>query len=205
MKKILPILGSLMMMLSVFFFTSCESTDTSRSVILSGQWRGNFGMYYSYTTSTGRQYIFNSYDTYIVFYPEYDYATYGSGKQVDYYDEGPYDREYHFFYWEMKNGRLYLDYPYDRNLNTVICEYHLNNRRFYGYFENASEPFTLYKLSDYYDWNVYSGNYGYYSSGNWSYAKSRGIGSDSTNVDDFANGEITGHGNRFAEKIEAAK
>ena len=60
-------------------------------------------MYYEYEYR-GHIYTFDSYDTDIVFYPEYDYATYGYGYQVDWYEEGPYERMSFKFNWEIRDG-----------------------------------------------------------------------------------------------------
>ena len=48
-------------------FTSCrDQEDINQSMALSGEWRGDFGMYYTYV-ERGRTYTFDSYDTYIRF------------------------------------------------------------------------------------------------------------------------------------------
>lgn len=92
MKKTASILNLLVIMLLACAFTSCErDEDTDRSMCLSGQWRGDWGMYYVYNYR-GHDYQFDSYDTDIVFYPDYNYATHGYGYQVNWYEFGPYER-----------------------------------------------------------------------------------------------------------------
>ena len=70
--------------------------DVKQSIKFAGQWTGDFGMYYTYRYR-GQYLTFDSYDTDIVFYPEFDGATYGYGKQVDYYEHGPYSYIYNSF------------------------------------------------------------------------------------------------------------
>lgn len=117
-------------------------------------------MYYSETNPyTGQTVYFDADYTDIVFYPDYDYATHGYGKQVDYYKYTPVTYMYFYFDWEIINGRIYISYPYDPELSAIITNYSLNDRRFKGLIGDT--PFTLYKLTGYYDWGYYD-TYGYY-------------------------------------------
>ena len=60
-------------LLSALAFTSCrEWEDNNQSMALSGEWRGNFGMYYDYVDARGNVYTFDSYDTYLTFIPAYN-------------------------------------------------------------------------------------------------------------------------------------
>lgn len=165
MKKLRTILITLIAMATITAFTSCDD-DMSRAITLSGEWEGDFGMYYEYAYHD-RVYRFDSYDTRIVFYPDHDYATYGYGKQVDYYEYGPYAYQHYRFRWHIDRGDLFLEYPYDPSLNTVIHDYHMYSDRFYGYFGTSNTKFYLHKLADYYDWGNYSGDYYYDPRGNW--------------------------------------
>ncbi len=150
---------SLFVMLFSIMFTACTDNDTEQAMALSGEWRGDFGMYYNYE-DRGRVYTFNSYDTRIVFYPEYDYATYGWGKQVDYYEYGPYEYTYYEFRWNIRYGIIYLTYPYDRSLDTQISDYRMTNDYLRGYFPGGTQ-FRLYKMMDYYDWGWSYDDWGY--------------------------------------------
>ncbi len=132
--------------------SACDD-DVNQSMVLSGEWEGDFGMFYEYNYR-GETIRFDCYDTRLVFYPDYDYATHGYGKEVAYYDYGPY-------------GVLYLDYPYDRNLSTEIYDYRMNDYRFTGYFGNSNERFRLRKISDYYCWDPYCDYYMYGWRDNW--------------------------------------
>jgi len=148
--------------------SACDE-DVNKSMVLSGQWEGDFGMYYDYTYN-GETIRFDCYDTRLVFYPDYDYATHGYGKEVDYYDYGPYEYQYYYFNWEIRDGIVYLDYPYDRNLSTQIYDYRMNDFRFTGHFGNSDSKFRLNKIADYYCWDPYYDYYMYGWRNNWYYS-----------------------------------
>ena len=86
MKRIFTLMNLTMLMTASLMMTSCMDDDTAESITLSGQWTGNFGMFYDYEYR-GQIYTFNSYDTDIVFYPDYNYATHGYGYEVDFYND----------------------------------------------------------------------------------------------------------------------
>ena len=210
MKYLYKISGCLLVAISALTLGSCvierggyypyDDRDREESVVLSGQWYGDFGMYYMIQDRWGKWMRFDSYDTNIVFYPDYGYTNRGTGKQVDYYEYGPYAYQYYYFYWTIRNGVIYLDYPYDPGLNTAIYDYYMDYNYFKGRFGNSNSTFCLRKLVDYYDWDRFRGDYIYGASDCYndyfdvgygaSYAKTRAA--DSTMV------EIR-HGNRFAE------
>lgn len=151
--------------LSLFSFTSCND-DVDMSIALSGDWDGDFGMYYDYYDRYDRYVAtFDCYDTDISFYPDYDYATHGYGYQVDFYRTGPYTKIYHSFEWEILNENIYLYYVGESELNTVIRDFRLSNSYFSGYFGNSSTRFSLSKYRDYYDWDPYWHDYGTYNYG----------------------------------------
>ncbi|MBR1668800.1 MAG: hypothetical protein IJ693_11075 [Bacteroidaceae bacterium] len=166
-------------------FTSCTDDDTEEAMVLSGQWRGDWGMYYE-IEHLGLIYTFDSYDTDIVFYPDHDYATHGYGYQVDWYREGPYERMSYRFNWSINNGVVYLTYPGYPEYNTSIRDYRMNNDRFTGYFSNGTQPFYLYKIADYYNWSYYYDydyHYWYYDDWSWDYyAKTRGAAAEGDSV-----------------------
>lgn len=155
-------------MMSAFAFSSCQDIeDTNQSMALSGEWRGDFGMFYEYIDRHGRRYTFDSYDTRITFIPAYSHALYGRGTQVDYYDYGPYEYQYYKFSWSINNGCLYLTYDYDHELDTGISNYRMTNDYFSGIFSSSGTSFRLYKLADYYNWTPYVNIYGYGSRYEW--------------------------------------
>lgn len=173
-NKVLFMLKALAITTTIMCTTSCqgffeyveETHDKAQSMAFSGEWTGDFGMYYNYRYA-GRTYTFWADYTNIVFYPRYAGATYGTGKQVDYYYDGPYAYEYHSFNWEIRAGIVYLDYPSDRSLNTSIYDYRMTNSSFYGYFGDSNESFSLRKIADYYDWTPYVNTYGNHHNTGW--------------------------------------
>lgn len=151
-----------------------EDMDVHQSIKFAGQWTGDFGMYYTYRMG-GRLYTFDSYDTDIVFYPEYDGATWGYGKQVDYYEHGPYTHIYNRFDWEIRSGVIYLQYYSDPSLDCAIYDYSMTHDRFQGRFGNSNDRFYLTKIADYYDWSIYRDYYYYYPNGGWYWAPVNGL------------------------------
>ena len=161
------------MMVAMLSLSSCgmvigweEDMDVKQSIKFAGQWTGDFGMYYTYRYH-GRLYTFDSYDTNIVFYPEYDGATHGYGKQVDYYERGPYEYIYNRFNWEIRNGIVYLQYHSDPSLDCAIYDYRMTADRFQGRFGSSNDKFYLTKIADYYDWTAYMDYYFYYPNDGW--------------------------------------
>ena len=152
----------LMGCIAAMMMTACDS-DSSRSEVLFGEWEGNWGMYYEYEYR-GRVYIFNSYMSDVVFYPDHRYATWGDGYQVDWYSEGPYSRISMYFKWEVRNAIIYLTYPGYPEYNADIYDYYLDDYRFRGRFSHSSDMFNMRRLS-FYDWAPYYG-YDYYY---WTY------------------------------------
>ena len=161
-------IAAIIFMMSAFAFSSCEDIeDIDQSMALSGEWRGDFGMYYNYVDRRGRHYSFDSYDTHITFIPAYAKARHGRGTQVDYYDYGPYEYQYYKFSWSINNGSLYLTYDYDPELDTRISNYRMTNDYFSGIFSSSGTSFKLYKIADYYNWTPYVNIYGYGSRYDW--------------------------------------
>ena len=199
MKKAFTILNFIALLGLCVTFTSCEhDEDVHESMVISGQWTGDWGMFYIIGS-----YSFYSYKTDIVFYPTYDYATYGYGYQVDWYNYGPYERLSYRFYWEVRNGIIYIDYPYSPNYSVTIYDYRLTNNRFTGYFDTGTEPFMLRKITDYYDWHYYyDWDYHYWYSGWDYYSNTRSAAdSDSLSTDTIASeGRIIKIGSRLAEQ-----
>lgn len=205
MKKLVTLKNLVLLLIMSMTMTSCMDEDTAESMTLSGQWTGDFGMYYNYEYR-GKIYTFNSYDTDIVFYPDYNYATHGYGYEIDYYYEGPYNEMSFKFFWEINRGVIYLDYPGNSEYNTKIFDYSLSGYYFTGYFSNGSEPFRLKKLTDFYDWNYYSGygDYYYFDDPYWNWgsywSKTRGEGNEEMTDSAVSNsGKIVGRGNRFTK------
>lgn len=208
MKRIFTLMNLTMLMTASLMMTSCMDDDTAESITLSGQWTGNFGMFYDYEYR-GQIYTFNSYDTDIVFYPDYNYATHGYGYEVDFYNEGPRTKMSFRFFWEINRGNIYLDYPGYPEYNTIIRDYSLSSYYFTGYFENSTQQFRLRKLADFYNWNDYSGyDYHYWDDPYWNwnsyypyypyYAKERGGMEEMNDSADADSGRIVRIGHNLA-------
>lgn len=141
---------------------SCMDKDKEESIVISGEWQGDFGMFYTYVDNRGHSYTFQSYDTRIRFIPDYAYATHGHGTQVDYYEYGPYTYQYYQFDWSIKDGSIYLSYRGNPQLDTRIRRgYHMTNDTFTGQFSETGTRFRLYKIADFYNWTPYYDSYGY--------------------------------------------
>lgn len=173
-------------------FTSCDD-DAMQGMALSGCWEGDFGMCYDYVYR-GRYYTEYADMTDIQFYPYDNYYDRGYGYQVDFYDYGPWDKVYHSFTWEVRNGIIYLDYckSGEEELTTYIRDYEMTNDYLRGYFGNTNSQFRLRKYRDYYNWTPYINTYGDYSYGygygyydnyawdDYYWARTRGAEADTT-------------------------
>lgn len=153
---------------ATFAFSSCNSDDENEARVLSGDWEGDWGMWYEDEDG----YIFDADYTYIRLEPAHNNATHGIGYQEDYYswDTSGRVRSYYRylwykFDWEIRDGILYLSYYDDLNLDTFIRDYRLDNTYFSGYFGDSNTRFRMSKLTDYYYWTptmwIESGWYGY--------------------------------------------
>lgn len=160
MKKLFVTLSAAFVALASF--TSCDS-DEYRGMELSGEWQGDFDMYYEISC---REHGIDRYyadKTYIEFVPYSNTYSSGTGYQVDYYydPDSPYDEVYHYFKWEINYGNIYLYYTDESVWNTWLRDYRLTNSYFSGYFENTSNSFQLSKLSSY-GWHSNYDSYGNY-------------------------------------------
>ena len=169
--------AALFLVMGMFSFVACEvyvgdddyNGDRNRAAVLSGEWQGEFGMFYAAPHPvTGELVQFDASYTNIVFYPAYTGARRGTGKQVDYYNYGPYSYQYYYFNWEVRNRDIYITYPSDPNLNVVIYDYNLSNNNFVGYMGDSRYRFSLRALSGY-KWGSYNDYYYYGPNSNWSW------------------------------------
>lgn len=177
-------------------YNSSSSMDYQQSKALSGEWTGNFGMYYKWNNR-----YFDADRTDVVFYPKYYGATYGEGKQVDWYAYGPYEYIYHSFKWQLVDGVVELRYYSDRSLDTFIRDYRMTNDWFEGYFGNSSDRFRMRKIYDHYDWTPYVNTYSYGDRRDWYGARQMIELGDSVGNQTLANDSIT-FGNRFLDAAE---
>ncbi len=169
MKTFTKILNATITLCIALSFTSCLDDDEIKSAIITGEWRGNFGMYYDYHCNICHEtHRYYASDTHIVFHPSHSYSTHGYGYQSDYYSHGPYSYQYYYFHWEIDDGVLYLNYPYAEELNTEIFDYHINEDVFTGRIGDNGGSFYLYKVADISDWsNCYDSDYYYEERYSW--------------------------------------
>ena len=156
MCKTLTMAAALLLALTTI--TSCDR-DREEAYVLSGEWQGNFGMFYD----DGYDIYYASYSN-IRFLPSYDYATYGTGEEIDYFRwPCPIRYQSFFFNWEIRHGIIYLSFPYNHGLDVAIRDYRLTYDYFEGYFGDSDDHFHLVKLYDFYGWNSYDPHtyYGY--------------------------------------------
>lgn len=154
--------------------TSCDR-DREEAYILSGEWTGDFGMYY-YDGYSDRTFWANYTD--IRFVPSYDYATHGYGEEIDFFRPPcPIRYQSFYFHWEIRHGVIYLSFPYNHDLDVAIRDYRLNSDYFEGYFGDTNDYFRLVKLYNFYGWNSYDPynyyGYSYYDDYYYGYAKGR--------------------------------
>lgn len=146
MKRTMKKLASycLLMMLTTTIL-SCEDDDIAQS--LDGIWEGEVATeYFSYRWGT--QIDYQAVD--IEFYADpYRYAK-GTGVEYDYM-RNSYRYIESFFSFEVRNGRIYLDY--DDGSHVAIYNYRLSNNHFTGEFQDAITgrhlaDFNFIKVSD---------------------------------------------------------
>lgn len=177
--------------------TSCLDEDEIKSSIITGEWHGDFGMYYDYDCHTcDHVHTYYSAETSLIFYPSHDYSTHGYGYQKDYYDYGPYRTQSYYFEWEMNDGVLYIDYPYDSYLNTEIHNYRMSDSMFTGRIGNNGDTFHLYKVADISDWSCYGSGYYYYEERYyWHSVANKACSADS--VGTTVEGVVVKRGNKY--------
>lgn len=173
MKKLFVTLSTAIM--ALVSFTSCDS-DEMRGYELSGEWQGDFDMYYEIYCNVHGIDRYYADKTYLEFTPYSNTYSAGTGYQVDfYYDtDSPYDEVYHYFKWEIQYGNIYLYYHDESEWNTVLRDYRLTSDNFSGYFGDTNASFSLYKLSGYNWRRGYESDGYYYNYRDGYYAKTRG-------------------------------
>lgn len=153
LKKILAAVAAIVSMASL---TGCDE-DLQMSAILSGQWRGDFGMFYEFE-DRGELVRLDCNESHLYFEQRSAYTTSGWGKQLDHYFYGPKEFVYHYFDWYIEDRVLYIHYPYEPELDVAIYDYRTHHGVFTGYFGDSNTRFYLQKEEPYDDWD----SYGYY-------------------------------------------
>lgn len=146
--------ATLIAIIAAVAMASCTDNDTQQAYDLNGYWQGSIeGDYYS-----DRYGGYDSWDTEIWFVQDGDFASGGYGREIDYNRRtgDAYDVE---FDWEVRNGRILLDY-YD-GYRVIIRDYELyhvgSGQRFRGYFDDwdtgrTLAAFDLVKIGGWSDW-----------------------------------------------------
>jgi len=157
MMNICKHIGLLAALTACLSLTSCDwDEDEYKSSIITGEWEGDFGMFYNWYCSRCHDYhTYYADETRVRFFPDHDGATHGYGYQTDYYEDGPYSHQNYSFDWVMEDGILSLYYAYDNTLNVDIYRYSMTKDTFTGRFGKDGETFCLYKVVDYYDWSPF--------------------------------------------------
>ena len=180
MKKFYFYMMTLCMIATTSLMLSSCDEDLYDAMEISGEWEGDMGMF----VNDGK-YEYDAINTYMAFYPDYEYAKHGYGEQIDYYARPcPVHHQNFFFEWDVVNGVLYITYPYNESLNVALGDYRFKYRRGRRCmdFSIGGVFHRLYKLTDYYyddyyaesDWYwwhdgaIYNDSYYYYSTP-WSY------------------------------------
>lgn len=157
MKKIYNYLAvTLLMTLTAVSLTSCVDDDVNQAYDMNGIWQGTIqGNYYSdryHSRDT-------DWDTEIQFVQDGDFSRGGYGVEVD-YSHATW-REYRYnFYWEVRNGRIIIDY--DDGYSVIVRDYELysvgSGMRFRGYFDDyrTGEPLASFKLVKVSDWTDFA-------------------------------------------------
>ena len=135
---------------------SCTDDDSEQAYDMNGIWEGTITGNYD----ADRYHGDNQWDTEIQFVQDGDFARGGYGTEVDYnYSTRQVVRSN--FNWEVRNGRILMDY--DDGYRIVIRDYELysvgRGQRFRGYFEDwdtheSIASFNLVKKSDWADWDA---------------------------------------------------
>lgn len=130
----------IMALLTIMTMAGCTDDDTQQAYDLNGYWQGSIqGDYYSNRYGGN-----DSWDTEIWFVQEGDFSNGGYGREIDYARRSGYVYDVKFD-WEVRNGRIYIDY-YD-GYHIIIRDYELyyigSGQRFRGYFEDWDTGRTL--------------------------------------------------------------
>ncbi len=155
------------MMMTMLTFTSCDTDEEIARRLTGVDWEGNLDTYY--INRWGEAFGDGNYRTVWRFeadyYDNYGNATRGRGYEADYDIYDRYNQAYSPFYWEVRNGNIYIEYD-DRTWNPVRIdwrEYTLTYNRFHGTmydWDNRDYVFDLYANSSWH-WDDY--RYRYYT------------------------------------------
>lgn len=199
MKKFLSY--TMMLLMGMFAFTSCETDEEIADYLISGNWQGYLGTYY--VNNWGEEFQDGEYETVWRFdpygYDTYGYATSGTGYEVDYSTRYRSEYAYSAFYWEVRNGNIYIEYE-DPTWNPARIDYRdytISRSYFRGTmydYEERAYSFDMRNIS-YWDWGSYSSYY---------WARTRAAEADTTDLYVSADGKSVATG-RFAQVLNSRK
>ena len=186
----------LLMTLSVFALTSCDTDERIANYLINGNWKGNLKTYY--VNRWGDAFKDGEYYTVWRFdgggYDRYGYVTSGYGYEADYNVYNDREFAYSSFRWEVTNGNIYIYYddPTWNNVKIDWRDYRIGN----DYFEGTM-----------FDWDNRAYDFSLRNVGSWNWdryrrtrANTRGeADSDSLYVSDNGASVATG---RFAEALK---
>lgn len=142
----------MLLAMTAITLTGCTDDDVDQAYDMNGIWSGTIqGNYYT------DRYGNDDYDTDIRFVQDGDFSRGGYGEERDYPRWGG-RPVYSRFYWEVRNGRILIEY--EDGYRVVIRDYDLysrgNRMRFRGYFDDCYTGeqmawFDLVKVSDWAD------------------------------------------------------
>ena len=145
----------LLMTLSVFALTSCDTDERIANYLINGNWKGNLKTYY--VDRWGDAFQDGEYYTVWRFegvgYDRYGYVTSGIGYEVDYnvYDSNEY--AYSSFHWKVENGRIYIYYDDYTWNNATIRDYSIDYNHFYGWMYDTDNREYKFDLENVGSWN----------------------------------------------------
>ncbi|MCR5312947.1 MAG: hypothetical protein K6E54_04755 [Bacteroidaceae bacterium] len=131
MKKISTLLSILLFSIVGLVMTSCEDEEVN-GVTISGRWEGDMKMEMKATSPQLEQEatLVAKYTKIYFQSSENAFAESGLGKQIDYYDYGPYKQYYREFHWSINKSV---------NTNTVTITYDDNGEKIYLYNPGISK------------------------------------------------------------------
>ena len=140
MTRIYSYITMLLAAVATLTLTSCHDDDADQAYDLNGVWEGTIqGNYYE------DRFHSNDYDTEIRFVQEGVFSRGGYGVEIDYPRDWRKPTVEVGFDWEVRNGKIYLDY--EDGYHVIIRDYDMysrNNRmRFRGYFDDYRTGETL--------------------------------------------------------------
>ncbi len=150
MKKFL--LGLVTLVVALGMFSSCEEDeDRDLAIVLSGEWEGDFGAFYTISINGSKPEPYRAEYTRLQFTPFRDYSKRGYGTEIDFYGpRSPYPELAYKFRWEVEDGVIYIEFIGHDNMDLVLNDFKMDSKWFTGKIDG--KRFSLEKMTDFYDW-----------------------------------------------------